>query len=623
MTKKILSAVVALALALSIVAPAATSAQTMTTTTTTTTAYTFSNNLTIGSTGADVVALQSFLVAKGLLTIPAGVAEGYFGSLTQAAVAAYQAMKSITPTAGYFGPITRAAVNADEMSMTGSTTTTAAACPAGYTCTSTTPVTTATCPAGYTCTANPGTTTTAPSGTEGTLQVTLASNPSDQSNIRTQTDIPVYGLNFLAQIAPVTVQTVDLEIADYNTNNGSNENPATLINTIKVWNGSTLIETVPVTASSFTEDSNQNYYIRFSGLNFLVPVGTTQELTFSFSTNSIDVERNVTINGYGSSGIRATSGDNISDFYDASGLVRHDSFYQPGTATLTLSAASNPLREQNYRIDPTNGVLGVPLLTFNLNAQTGDATLLTVNASTTASGTKPTTLYLYNGSTLLQSQSVGANGSVVFNNLNNTTGATVSADTIQTFTIKADYPSNTVNGSYSSTTINSIVFETANGSTLTTSGSAVAGVNQYFYTAAPSFTLASSPTIQITGTNQYGSSTAATATFSFNVTATGGTLTEPLNSDFTVKFATSTTGQQITAPSVSVVTIPNNNIADGSTASVTVTAQLPNSAVTYSGLYNAYISSIVWHITNNTMSPVTQSYGLEDYQTQSAANFIK
>jgi len=622
MTKKIFSAVVALALAFTVIAPAVTSAQTVTTTS----AYTFSTDLTVGSTGSDVVALQSFLVAKGLLTMPAGVAEGYFGSLTQAAVSAYQAMKGITPTAGYFGPITRAAVNADEMSMGGTTTTTTTTtCPAGYTCTSTTPVNTApVCPAGYTCTANPGTvTTSAPAGTEGTLQVTLASNPADQSNIRTQTDIPVYGLNFLAQIAPVTVQTVDLEIADYNTTNGSNENPATLINTIKVWNGSTLIETVPVTASSFTQDSNQNYYIRFSGLNFLVPVGTTQELTFSFSTNSIDVQRNVTINGYGSSSIRATSGDNISDFYDASGLVRHDSFYQPGTATLTLSAASNPLREQNYRIDPTNGVLGVPLLTFNLNAQTGNASLLTVNASTTASGTKPTTLYLYNGSTLLQSQSVGANGSAIFNNLNNTTGAVVSADTIQTFTIKADYPSNTANGSYSSTTINSIVYETANGSTLTTTSSPVVGVNQYFYTASPSFTLASTPTIQITGTNQNGSSTAATATFSFNVTATGGTMTEPVNSDFVVDFATSTTGVQLQAPSVSVVTIPNNNIADGSTASVTVTAQLPNSTVVNSGLYNAYIKSITWHITNNTASPVTQSYGLEDYQTQSAANFIK
>lgn len=80
--------------------------------TTTTTGYTFNNDLTIGSEGADVVALQSFLESKGTLVIPAGVSKGYFGSLTRSALASYQAMVGISPAAGYFGPITRANVNA-------------------------------------------------------------------------------------------------------------------------------------------------------------------------------------------------------------------------------------------------------------------------------------------------------------------------------------------------------------------------------------------------------------------------------------------------------------------------------------------------------------------------------
>ncbi len=85
-------------------------AQTATTTTTTTTTATatFSRDLTIGSTGADVTALQNWLISKGH-AIPAG-ATGYFGAQTKAALAAYQASAGITPAAGYFGPITRAKI---------------------------------------------------------------------------------------------------------------------------------------------------------------------------------------------------------------------------------------------------------------------------------------------------------------------------------------------------------------------------------------------------------------------------------------------------------------------------------------------------------------------------------
>lgn len=63
-------------------------------------------DLTIGSTGADVTALQTWLLAKGF-SIPAG-ATGYFGAQTRAALAAFQKASAITPAVGYFGPITRA-----------------------------------------------------------------------------------------------------------------------------------------------------------------------------------------------------------------------------------------------------------------------------------------------------------------------------------------------------------------------------------------------------------------------------------------------------------------------------------------------------------------------------------
>lgn len=72
----------------------------------------FVRNLTVGSTGTDVVALQSYLETKGFLTIPVGVSKGYFGPLTRSALARYQASVGIAPAVGYFGPITRADVSA-------------------------------------------------------------------------------------------------------------------------------------------------------------------------------------------------------------------------------------------------------------------------------------------------------------------------------------------------------------------------------------------------------------------------------------------------------------------------------------------------------------------------------
>ncbi len=90
-------AVVAVVIALAVVAVPAVDA-----------AYT--RDLTIGSTGSDVAELQAFLVSKGFLVMPVGVTPGYFGALTQAAVARYQVANGIVPPAGYFGPLTRASV---------------------------------------------------------------------------------------------------------------------------------------------------------------------------------------------------------------------------------------------------------------------------------------------------------------------------------------------------------------------------------------------------------------------------------------------------------------------------------------------------------------------------------
>ncbi|MEK7650731.1 MAG: peptidoglycan-binding protein [Patescibacteria group bacterium] len=64
-------------------------------------------NLTIGSLGAEVSALQQFLIQGGYLHITTPT--GYFGALTKVAVIAWQEENNVIhPGTGYVGPITRA-----------------------------------------------------------------------------------------------------------------------------------------------------------------------------------------------------------------------------------------------------------------------------------------------------------------------------------------------------------------------------------------------------------------------------------------------------------------------------------------------------------------------------------
>ncbi len=70
--------------------------------------YNFARELSLGSNGADVTALQDILSADGYLAL--ATPTGYFGVLTKAAVVKFQAAHSIRAT-GYVGPLTRAVLN--------------------------------------------------------------------------------------------------------------------------------------------------------------------------------------------------------------------------------------------------------------------------------------------------------------------------------------------------------------------------------------------------------------------------------------------------------------------------------------------------------------------------------
>lgn len=74
----------------------------------------FTRDLTVGSRGLDVKALQHYLNTHGFPVMPIPTYAGslgyetqYFGIATEQALSRFQASVGIVPASGYFGPITR------------------------------------------------------------------------------------------------------------------------------------------------------------------------------------------------------------------------------------------------------------------------------------------------------------------------------------------------------------------------------------------------------------------------------------------------------------------------------------------------------------------------------------
>jgi len=236
---------------------------------------TFNTNLSVGSTGDSVVALQDWLISKGF-SIPAiqsgAATPGYFGSQTQAAVAAYQRTVNL-PSFGFFGPMTRAIVNAGG-------TVASATCPAGYTCTSNNAVVAPVCPLGYTCTANSGTVVTNPGtpitmdGTDGSVTVSLSSYASNTTIKKGETKDMV-AVKLQATAGPVSVTRFDVRF---------NTRPWLYFDviTLKDSNG-VVVATKNLNGSADATEITvgSDYLVRFEGINAVITPGTDRTLVVS------------------------------------------------------------------------------------------------------------------------------------------------------------------------------------------------------------------------------------------------------------------------------------------------------------------------------------------------------
>jgi len=281
--------------------------------------YNFTSDLTVGSTGSAVTALQQFLIGQGDLVL--ATPTQYFGALTQAALAKFQAAKGITPSVGYFGPKTRAFVNSMSTSSTTTTTTTTTtgSLPAGCTTSSGySPTTGASCATGTTSVVAPST----------GLAVSLAStNPSTGSLISSAPNtnggsaarVPVEAVNFTAgNSGAVTLSGVVFQ--------------KTGVLSDSAISGAYLTQNGQVIAQYNSLNSG---VLTFSGLNLSIPAGQTVTLTLA-----IDVAGGLSAGN--TTGFSLPTASDVTAFDSNNNAVTPSGSFPLNGNTFTVTQVSNP-----------------------------------------------------------------------------------------------------------------------------------------------------------------------------------------------------------------------------------------------------------------------------------------
>jgi hypothetical protein len=482
--------------------------------------YVFNNNLTVGSTGADVTALQNVLVSGGYLA--SGLNTGYFGALTQAAVSKWQVASGITPASGYFGPISRAKINASGSSTTTTTTTTTS-----------TPVTTTT------------TSTSVNTGVEGILTANLNPTPSSGQNVyEGDSKDALLGIKLQAQLSPITIQRVQLDLGN------STDFYTKVFSTLYlVSDTGTVLAQATLNGNTVVKQSNgstNTYYLNFSGFNYTVPGDNSVHVltvegdlysSIDFSTLA-HTTQTIGIDGQGIRGVDGAGIDQYAPLGSGSNVISNSVLVNEAlsnSAQLQISTdSSTPLAQTVVANSGANNneADGQTVLVFDAYAQKDNIQFQSLSGTTTLNTTghaSPTTAYLYYGSTQIGSAAISWNsttGTFTFANLN----YTIPANTTQALTVKEDIKSADSTAVTQSTVIsaNGVNAENSQGSTLSSTyltGSAT-GNTLTVLQKGPIFSLVGSPTIAVSQTPSQNNSSTSTlnASFTVNIQAIGGNL---------------------------------------------------------------------------------------------------
>lgn len=541
-------------------------------------------DLTIGSKGADVTALQTWLVEEGYMVMPVGVPMGYFGTLTQKALAQWQAENAVTPAAGYFGPKTRGVI-----ATLSSTVTPGGSLPAGCTSTAGYSSTTGAKCDGSTTGSTTGGTISTP-GVEGTLSATQSTSGISSTIYEGDDQVAILGVKLEADSSDIMVQRVKIDLGT--TTKIYNK----IYSKLYVTEGGNLLAEAALNSSTVVKESGR-YYITISGFNLLVPKDGSKTVVIKAdvysSIDSTDRSAGDITLSWGvrlaSNGFRGVDGAGIDQYAGTTSIGKSITISASLVESATLDLADNSSSPSAADVVAADGSANneldkLTLLTFNLTAKKDDVTVtdlaIDIDKGGTGGATASTTVYLYEGDTELENATVdssAANGSYVV--FSSDELFTVSKDATKTLTVKVDVrnANGTVSTLSATASSSGITAENSQGDTVSVSGSAT-GESQYVRNVGPVFTLVSKSVERSVSTDNQISTTTSQATFTVKVKAVGGSITFGSVASTAPMFGSSTPY---------FVTYVNGAAQTLLVASST-DFSIPSSGVTTSGLDNSF-----------------------------------
>ena len=535
---------------------------------------TFTQNLTLGSTGAEVSSLQQTLVTGGHLVMPAGVAYGYFGALTQAAVAKWQAANGVAPAVGYWGPISRAKY----ASMAG-------------------PVVPGP--------SVPGVGITTP-GVEGTITATVNPSPAAGTKLyEGDSKRAVLGIELEAKTSDIRIERVKLDL-DHVTGTTVSDNNfyRKIAQKIYVMDGSTVLGSADLSVDTVVEDG-ANRFITIAGLNFIVPKDAKKVLMIALDARSnwdSDFDTETFSVGVPVDGVRGIDGAGVNQYSPSTAFSRN--FTTEGeladSATLAVSLNSGtPVTQQVICATGTDEdeCDNLEVARFDFRSTKDDVTVTDFVLDIVRGGTLTTatssTAYIYDGSTLVGSASLimttTAAGTYTFSDID----WTVPVDSTRTLSVRFDIDDAGAAATtfVASTDADDVTAENASGTVVTATGSAdgntitIRNVGLEISLVSKSIVKASTP-IQ----NNYSTSTAE-ATFTLNLKAVGGDIRIGTNASTTGALVENDgNGASVTSPSFLVFLGGTDVTATLATNASTTGFTIPTEGTTAEGTNSRVLS---------------------------------
>ena len=438
--------------------------------------YAFTQTHQLGQSGGEVMWVQKFLNSHGAQIAASGAGSpgnetAYYGGLTKAAVAKWQAANGVTPAAGYWGPVTRAKV--------------ATVCAS----TPTTPTT-------------PTTGGEVLNGSAGSITVTTTS-ADVEDEVFTATTEKVLGFKVQASGADVRVTNVRVKFTAA-VGSAASDRLADYASEISVWAAGQKIASM--SPSSFVRDS-AGVYSASIPVAQVVRMGSSNETTFHVgltALSSIDSDNAGSTNDWTAELVQTRYVDPTNaTLFDTTASISNAGVYvsrlsSSSDVELRMAEGSGNPKTGNVKVNES-GTTEVTLAEFTLKAEGAEMEFDTFRASTTITGETAVSdmvqeFYLMRGSTRLDevAGSTGTSQALTFS-LSDT--ETIAKDATQTYRIVAKLAAitpttssgtvfdqgDTLTASTSATVWNIDAKSTADGKSVTNRAGSVTTYTQTFY----------------------------------------------------------------------------------------------------------------------------------------------